>query len=190
MQTKSIGIDLGKTTFHLVALGIPFPSVGSKEVSRQHYWPTWRICPRRTQRRCAITVCANTDRRVTRSQIFFLLLCSQCQRLSESEAHQIGFASRRSLPRHLYRVSHGCFGVVGLGVVAEEAIANAAVAPTSAPRIAKPMFLYVYENVTPMMLIACREPPAKASFGATLARSRLGTTMPAMNKVITNSISS
>jgi hypothetical protein len=118
MQIKSIGIDLGKTTFHLVAMGVQFPSVGSKEVSRQHYWPTWRICPRRTQRRCAITVCANTDRRVTRSQIFFLLSV-----LSMSKTFRIGGSSNwiclvpelapPSLPR-VARLLRGCgFGRSG-----------------------------------------------------------------------------
>src|SRR5882762_9415939 len=80
--------------------------------------------------------------------------------------------------------------VVLLGVVAGKAMANAAVPQTNAPRIAKPMFLYVYKNVTPAMLIVWREPRAKASFVATPDRRRLGTTTPAMNKVITNSVSS
>ena len=35
MQIKSIGIDLGKTTFHLVALGIRSQVVIRKKFSRQ-----------------------------------------------------------------------------------------------------------------------------------------------------------
>jgi len=77
-----------------------------------------------------------------------------------------------------------------LGLAEGEAIAKAAVAPASEPRIAKPTFSYVYENVTPEMLIVWRDLSAKALIVLTPDRRRLGTTTPAMNKVIANSISS
>jgi hypothetical protein len=32
MQIKSTGIDLGDTTFHLIALGTPFPGSNTQEV--------------------------------------------------------------------------------------------------------------------------------------------------------------
>jgi transposase len=35
MQIKSIGIDLGKTSFHLVGLGVHSPVVIRKKFSRQ-----------------------------------------------------------------------------------------------------------------------------------------------------------
>jgi len=76
--------------------------------------------------------------------------------------------------------------VLLLGVVTGDARANAPIAPASTPRIAKPTFLYVYENVTPTVLIVWSEPPAKASVVAIPDRRRLGTTMLAMNKVIPN----
>jgi len=48
----------------------------------------------------------------------------------------------------------------------------------------------VYENANPAMLMAWREPRAKASCVANSDRRRLGTTIPAMNKVNATSISS
>jgi hypothetical protein len=80
--------------------------------------------------------------------------------------------------------------VVFLGVVAGKGMANAAIAPTKPPKMANSTFWVVYESTTPAMLIVRREPTAKASFVAKLDRRMLGTTIPAMNKVITTSISS
>jgi hypothetical protein len=80
--------------------------------------------------------------------------------------------------------------VVFLGVVARKFIANAAIAPTKAPKMANSTFWCVYENAIPAMLIVRREPAAKASFVAKSDRMKLGTIIPAMNKVITTSISS
>ena len=80
--------------------------------------------------------------------------------------------------------------VVFLGVVAGKGIANAAIAPTKPPKMTNSRFWFVYESTTPPMLIAWREPAAKASFLAKSDRRRLGTTIPAMNKVIATSISS
>jgi len=79
--------------------------------------------------------------------------------------------------------------VVFLGVEPEKGIANAAIAPTNAPKMAKSTLWFVYENAIPAMLMVWREPAAKASLVATSDRSRLGTTIPAMNKVITTSMS-
>ena len=80
--------------------------------------------------------------------------------------------------------------VLLLGVVAGKGIANAAIAPTNAPKIAKPTFWFVYENAIPAMLIEWREPAVKASLVAKSDRTKLGTIIPVMNKVITTSISS
>src|SRR6267143_1987254 len=80
--------------------------------------------------------------------------------------------------------------VVFLGVLAGKGIANAAIAPTKPPKMTNSRFWFVYESTTPPMLIAWREPAAKASFLAKSDRRRLGTTIPAMNKVIATSISS
>src|SRR5467141_2009871 len=80
--------------------------------------------------------------------------------------------------------------VVFLGVVAGKGIANAAIVPTKPPKMTNSRFWFVYESTTPPMLIAWREPAAKASFLAKSDRRRLGTTIPAMNKVIATSISS
>src|SRR5882762_4047431 len=80
--------------------------------------------------------------------------------------------------------------VVFLGVVAVKGIANAAIAPTKPPKMANSTFWFVYENITPAMLIVRREPAAKASFLAKSDRRRLGTTIPATNKVNTTPIRS
>ena len=80
--------------------------------------------------------------------------------------------------------------VVFLGVVAGKGIANAAIAPTKPPKMTNSRFWFVHESTTPPMLIVWREPAAKASFLAKSDRRRLGTTIPAMNKVIATSISS
>ena len=58
MQIRSIGIDLGKTTFHLVGLGERGKSVIRKKLSRKqllaflppicrHHWSDWRRAPDR-----------------------------------------------------------------------------------------------------------------------------------------------
>jgi hypothetical protein len=47
MQNKAIGIDLGKTTFHLVALNSRSQVVVRKKVSRQHLLTYTAIYPRR-----------------------------------------------------------------------------------------------------------------------------------------------
>jgi hypothetical protein len=80
--------------------------------------------------------------------------------------------------------------VVLLGVAARKDIANAVIAPTKAPKMANSTFWVVYENAIPAMLIVWREPIAKASFVAKSERRKLGTTIPAMNKVNATSISS
>jgi hypothetical protein len=69
-------------------------------------------------------------------------------------------------------------------------MANAAIAPTKAPKMAKPTFWVVNENAIPAMLIVWREPIARASCVAKSERRKLGTTIPAMNKVNTTSIRS
>jgi hypothetical protein len=84
----------------------------------------------------------------------------------------------------------GCVDVVFLGALVGKGIANAAIAPTNAPKMANSTFCVVYENAIPKMLIVRREPAAKACFVTKSDRTRLGTTMPAMNKVNTTSISS
>lgn len=61
--------------------------------------------------------------------------------------------------------------------------------PTKAPKMAKPTFRFVYENIIPAMLIVWRERAPKASFVAKSDRRKPGTTIPAMNKVINTSIS-
>ena len=62
--------------------------------------------------------------------------------------------------------------------------------PTKAPKRANSTFWVVYENAIPTMLIVRREPAAKASWVAKTDRKRLGTAIPAMNRVNTTPISS
>src|SRR5207253_5752140 len=69
-------------------------------------------------------------------------------------------------------------------------MAKANMVPTKAPKMANSTFCVVYENVIPKMSIVRREPAAKASWVAKTDRKRLGTTIPAMNRVNTTSISS
>jgi hypothetical protein len=80
--------------------------------------------------------------------------------------------------------------VVSLGATARKWITKAAKAPAKLPNIANPTPWVVYENAIPAMLIARREPEAKASCVANSGRRRLGTTIPAMNNVNATSISS
>jgi hypothetical protein len=80
--------------------------------------------------------------------------------------------------------------VVFLRAAARKWITKAVKAPTKLPKMANPTLWVVYENAIPAMLIARREPGAKASFVANSDRRRLGTTIPAMNKVNVTSISS
>jgi len=84
----------------------------------------------------------------------------------------------------------GCVDVVFLSVLVGKGIANAAIAPISAPKMANSTLWVVYENAIPAMLIVRGESTAKTSFVGKSDRSRLGTTIPAMNKVNTTSISS
>ena len=69
-------------------------------------------------------------------------------------------------------------------------MAKANMVPTKAPKRANSTFWVVYENAIPTMLMVRREPAAKASLVAKIDRKRLGTTIPAMNRVNTTSISS
>jgi hypothetical protein len=80
--------------------------------------------------------------------------------------------------------------VVFLRAAARKWITKAVKAPTKLPKMANPTLWVVYENAIPAMLIARREPEAKASFVANSGRRRLGTTIPAMNKVNVTSTSS
>jgi hypothetical protein len=80
--------------------------------------------------------------------------------------------------------------VVFLRAAARNWITKAAKVPTKLPNMANSTLWVVYENANPAMLIARREPRAKASFVANSDRRRLGTTIPAMNKVNATSISS
>jgi hypothetical protein len=80
--------------------------------------------------------------------------------------------------------------IVLLGPAARKWITKAAKVPTKLPTRASPRLWVVYENANPAMWIAPIEPRAKASFVANSDRRRLGTTIPAMNKVNTTSISS
>jgi len=66
---------------------------------------------------------------------------------------------------------------------------KAAMVPANAPKIANARFWLVYENAIPATLITWREPAAKARLVAKSDRRRLGTTIPARNKVMTNSSS-
>src|SRR5436853_7784286 len=68
-------------------------------------------------------------------------------------------------------------------------MAKANMVPTKAPKMANSTFCVVYENVIPKLSIVRREPAAKASWVAKTDRKRLGTTIPAMNRVNTTSIS-
>jgi hypothetical protein len=77
-----------------------------------------------------------------------------------------------------------------LGAAARKWIARAAEVPAKLPKMANPTLCVVYENANPAMLIARREPRANASFVADSDRRRLGTTIPAINKVNATSISS
>src|SRR6266478_5348710 len=69
-------------------------------------------------------------------------------------------------------------------------MAKANMVLTKAPKRANSTFWVVYENAIPTMLMVRREPAAKASLVAKTDRKRLGTTIPAMNRVNTTSISS
>jgi hypothetical protein len=80
--------------------------------------------------------------------------------------------------------------VVFLRAAARKWITKAAKVPSKLPTMANSMLWVVYENAKPAMLIARREPRAKASFVAKSDRRRLGATIPAMNKVSATSISS
>jgi hypothetical protein len=80
--------------------------------------------------------------------------------------------------------------VVILRATGRRWITKAAKVPTKLPTMANSTLWVVYENASPAMLIARREPRAKASFVANSDRRRLGTTIPAMNKVNATSISS
>jgi hypothetical protein len=79
---------------------------------------------------------------------------------------------------------------VFLGAAARKWITKAAKVPAKLPKMANPKLWVVYENANPAMSIARREPRAKASLVANSDRRRLGTTIPAMNKVNATSISS
>jgi len=80
--------------------------------------------------------------------------------------------------------------VVLLGPAARKWIIKATKVPTKLPTMANPRLCVVYENANPATWIERREPRAKASFVAISDRRRLGTTIPAMNKVKATSISS
>jgi hypothetical protein len=80
--------------------------------------------------------------------------------------------------------------VVILRAGARKWIIKAAKVPTKLPNMANSTPWVVYENGNPATLIARREPRANASFVANSDRRRLGTTIPAMNKVNATSISS
>jgi hypothetical protein len=79
--------------------------------------------------------------------------------------------------------------VVFLGAAARKWITKAAKVPAKLPKMANPTLWVVYENAIHAMLIVRREPAAEASFVAKSDRRRLGTTIPAMNKVNATSIS-
>jgi hypothetical protein len=55
MQIHSIGIDLGKTTFHLVALGIAGKVLVKKKFSQKQLLSTRHLCP------CPNDVALGTD---------------------------------------------------------------------------------------------------------------------------------
>ena len=76
---------------------------------------------------------------------------------------------------------------VFLGVLVGKGIANAAIAPANAPKMANSTLWVVYENAIPAMLTVRGESTAKTSFVAKSDRSKLGITIPAMNKVNTTS---
>jgi hypothetical protein len=80
--------------------------------------------------------------------------------------------------------------VASLRAAARKWITKAAKAPAKLPKMANSTFWVVYENANPAMLIARREPGANASFVDNSDRRRLGTTIPARNKVNATSISS
>jgi hypothetical protein len=80
--------------------------------------------------------------------------------------------------------------VVFLGAAVRRWTTKAAKVPAKLPNMANPTLWGVYENANPAMFIAWREPKTKASFVANSDRRRLGTTIPAMNKVNATSISS
>jgi hypothetical protein len=63
-------------------------------------------------------------------------------------------------------------------------MASAISEPHKPPDMAKPRFWSVYERVIPPMVKVWREPTAKACFVADVDRRRLGTTTPAMNKLM------
>jgi hypothetical protein len=80
-----------------------------------------------------------------------------------------------------------------LATVVGNSIASAMSEPNNPPSTAEPRFWTVYENVTPPMVRAWRarrEPAAKAWFVAIPDLRKLGTTIPAMNKVTTTSLKS
>jgi hypothetical protein len=79
---------------------------------------------------------------------------------------------------------------VFLCAAARKWITKAAKVPAKLPKMANPTLWDVYANTNPAMLIVWRVPKAKASFVAKSDQRRLGTTIPAMNKVDATSISS
>ena len=44
MQIRSVGIDLGKTTFHLVALGASGKVLVKKKFTQKQLWRSRRTC--------------------------------------------------------------------------------------------------------------------------------------------------
>jgi hypothetical protein len=80
--------------------------------------------------------------------------------------------------------------IVLLRAAARKWITKAVKVPAKLPKMADSTLWIVYENANPAMLSARREPRAKASFVANSDRRRVGTTIPAMNKVNATSISS
>ena len=93
---------------------------------------------------------------------------------------------RNSAARGMVRLVEVMF----LRAAARKWITKAAKVPTKLPKMADSTLWVVYKNANPAVLISWREPRANASFVANSDRSRLGTTIPAMNTVNASSTSS
>jgi len=75
-----------------------------------------------------------------------------------------------------------------LHIAARKWITKAAKMPSKVPNTADSTLWVVYTSLTPAMFVARREPRANASLVANSDRKRLGSTIPAKNKVNASSM--
>ena len=99
------------------------------------------------------------------------------------------YVRRIRVPRAHYPTIPRTVSALEVGLCGGKGIANAVIAPANAPKMANSTLWVVCENAIPATLIVRGESTAKTSFVAKSDRSKLGITIPAINKVNTTSIS-